>query len=116
MQIEYRVWLTECPGHVQCCCDTCLCKNGHNCTHKIQRQQQYSGSVLTPYIQDCSIGLQDESCLSKGFHLNKYMLCRSVVMVPDSNMEAKDTQLADEVLTSLQDFDPSHWGLPAFPS
>lgn len=38
----------------------------------------------------------------------------SVVMVPDSNMEAKDTQLADEVLTSLQDFDPSNWGLPAF--
>ncbi len=35
-------------------------------------------------------------------------------MVPDCNMEAKDTQLADEVLTSLQDFDPSHWGLPAF--
>ena len=42
------------------------------------------------------------------------MLCKCVVMVPDSNMEAKDTQLADEVLTSLQDFDPSHWGLPAF--
>ena len=53
-------------------------------------------------------------CLSNGFHLNKRMWCRSVVMVPDSNMEAKDTQLADEVLTSLQDFDPSHWGLPAF--
>ena len=35
-------------------------------------------------------------------------------MVPDPNMEKKDTLQADEVLTSLQDFDPSHWGLPPF--
>ena len=84
--------------------------------HKIRRQQQCCSEVLMPYAWDCSIWLQgqDEACLSKGFHLNKHMLCRCVVMVPDSNMEAKDTQLADEVLTSLQDFDPSHWGLPAF--
>ena len=40
--------------------------------------------------------------------------CRCVVMVPDPNMEQKDTLLADEVLQSLQDFDPSHWGLPPF--
>ncbi|KAL3135113.1 hypothetical protein ABBQ32_008053 [Trebouxia sp. C0010 RCD-2024] len=37
-----------------------------------------------------------------------------VVMVPDPNMEEKDTLLADEVLNSLQDFDPAHWGLPPF--
>ena len=42
------------------------------------------------------------------------VLCRSVVMVPDPNMEHKETLLADEVLSSLQNFDPSHWGLPAF--
>ena len=42
------------------------------------------------------------------------LLCRSVVMVPDPNMEHKDTLVADEVLSSLQNFDPSHWGLPAF--
>ena len=41
-------------------------------------------------------------------------LCRSVVMVPDPNMEQKDTLLANEVLDSLQAFDPSHWGLPPF--
>ena len=39
---------------------------------------------------------------------------RSVVMVPDSNMESKDTLAADEVLTSLQDFKPANWGLPPF--
>ncbi len=84
--------------------------------YALQRQQQCSGVMLMPYVHDCSIWLQDHdlSCPSKGSHLKKRMWCRSVVMVPDSNMEAKDTQLADEVLTSLQDFDPSHWGLPAF--
>ena len=40
--------------------------------------------------------------------------CRFVVMVPDPNMEQKDTLEADEVLNSLQDFDPLHWGLPPF--
>ena len=43
-----------------------------------------------------------------------YWSCRFVVMVPDPNMEQKDTLLADEVLSSLQDFDPTHWGLPPF--
>lgn len=40
--------------------------------------------------------------------------CRNVVMVPDSHMDPSTTQQADEVLDSLQDFDPTHWGLPAF--
>ena len=43
-----------------------------------------------------------------------YCFCRFVVMVPDPNMEQKDTLQADEVLNSLQEFDPSHWGLPPF--
>ena len=43
-----------------------------------------------------------------------YCCCRFVVMVPDPNMEEKDTLLADEVLNSLQDLDPAHWGLPPF--
>lgn len=38
----------------------------------------------------------------------------SVVMVPDSNMDLENTQLADEVITSLQNFEPSNWGLPPF--
>lgn len=38
----------------------------------------------------------------------------NVVMVPDSHMDPSTTQQADEVLDSLQDFDPTHWGLPAF--
>ena len=35
-------------------------------------------------------------------------------MVPDSHMDPSTTQEADEVLDSLQDFDPTHWGLPPF--
>ena len=35
-------------------------------------------------------------------------------MVPDSNMDPENTQLADEVITSLQNFEPSNWGLPPF--
>ena len=41
-------------------------------------------------------------------------LCRSVVMVPDPKLDASYHKEADEVLTSLMDFNPSNWGLPPF--
>jgi len=37
-----------------------------------------------------------------------------VVMVPDPNLEKSLCQEADQVLTSLLELDPTHWGLPAF--
>lgn len=42
--------------------------------------------------------------------------CRPVVMVPDPNLDASLCQEADQVLTSLLEFDPTHWGLPPFSS
>ncbi|KAJ6822452.1 (DL)-glycerol-3-phosphatase 2 [Iris pallida] len=38
----------------------------------------------------------------------------SVVMVPDKNLDASYLKHADQVLTSLQDFNPREWGLPPF--
>ncbi|KAJ6849736.1 (DL)-glycerol-3-phosphatase 2 [Iris pallida] len=38
----------------------------------------------------------------------------SVVMVPDSKLDVSYHEDADQVLTSLLDFDPSEWGLPPF--
>eukprot|EP00244_Chara_vulgaris_P014187 TRINITY_DN8719_c0_g1_i1.p1 TRINITY_DN8719_c0_g1~~TRINITY_DN8719_c0_g1_i1.p1 ORF type:complete len:238 (-),score=62.25 TRINITY_DN8719_c0_g1_i1:169-882(-) len=38
----------------------------------------------------------------------------SAVMVPDPNLDKAYQKEADEVLTSLLEFDPSKWGLPAF--
>ncbi|XP_020265852.1 (DL)-glycerol-3-phosphatase 2 [Asparagus officinalis] len=37
-----------------------------------------------------------------------------VVMVPDPKLDASYQKDADEVLTSLLDFNPSNWGLPPF--
>ncbi|MQL90099.1 hypothetical protein Taro_022681 [Colocasia esculenta] len=38
----------------------------------------------------------------------------SVVMVPDPRLDASYHEGADQVLSSLLDFDPSSWGLPPF--
>ena len=35
-------------------------------------------------------------------------------MVPDPNLEKSLCQEADQVLMSLLELDPTHWGLPAF--
>ncbi|XP_022730356.1 (DL)-glycerol-3-phosphatase 2-like isoform X3 [Durio zibethinus] len=40
----------------------------------------------------------------------------SVVMVPDPMLDSSHHALADQVLSSLSDFNPSEWGLPAFES
>ena len=40
--------------------------------------------------------------------------CRSVVMVPDVELDKSLTKQADLVLPSLLDFDPAVWGLPPF--
>lgn len=37
-----------------------------------------------------------------------------VVMVPDPNLSSSAAAAADEVLESLEDFEPQNWGLPAF--
>lgn len=42
--------------------------------------------------------------------------CRSVVMVPDAQLDVSHQKEADQVLTSLSDLDPSGWGLPPFES
>lgn len=39
----------------------------------------------------------------------------SVVMVPDPKLDSSYLKDADEILTSLLDFNPSNWGLPPFP-
>jgi hypothetical protein len=41
---------------------------------------------------------------------------RSVVMVPDPQLDAAETRGADEVLASLEEFRPERWGLPPFPA
>ncbi|KAG6490467.1 (DL)-glycerol-3-phosphatase 2-like [Zingiber officinale] len=38
----------------------------------------------------------------------------SVVMVPDAQLDVSHQREADQVLTSLSDFNPSEWGLPPF--
>lgn len=35
-------------------------------------------------------------------------------MVPDPNLSSSAAAAADEVLESLEDFEPQKWGLPAF--
>lgn len=40
--------------------------------------------------------------------------CRSVVMVPDPELAVNLTQEANEVISSLNAFQPELWGLPAF--
>ena len=35
-------------------------------------------------------------------------------MVPDPQLDAAEAAEADEVLSSLEDFRPEHWGLPPF--
>ncbi|MBA0877039.1 hypothetical protein Goshw_029705 [Gossypium schwendimanii] len=40
----------------------------------------------------------------------------SVVMVPDPRLDSSHHAIADQVLSSLMDFNPSEWGLPAFES
>ncbi|XVF34217.1 hypothetical protein REPUB_Repub18cG0040100 [Reevesia pubescens] len=39
---------------------------------------------------------------------------RSVVMVPDPRLDSFHHAMPDQVLSSLSDFNPSEWGLPAF--
>lgn len=39
-----------------------------------------------------------------------------VVWIPDCNLPQNGDVTADEVLGSMQDFDPSRWGLPPYPS
>ena len=41
-------------------------------------------------------------------------LRRPVVMVPDPQLDAAEAAQADEVLTSLEEFRPERWGIPAF--
>ncbi|KAH1080195.1 hypothetical protein J1N35_019956 [Gossypium stocksii] len=38
----------------------------------------------------------------------------SVVMVPGPRLDSSHHAIADQVLSSLMDFNPSEWGLPAF--
>ncbi|XWS52204.1 hypothetical protein CRYUN_Cryun11dG0046900 [Craigia yunnanensis] len=38
----------------------------------------------------------------------------SVVMVPDPRLDSSHHSIADQVLSSLSDFNPSEWGLPSF--
>ena len=68
------------------------------------------------HVADCVISMQSDRLCSVCMESDSLMCCycRCVVMVPDPNMEQKDTLQADEVLNSLQEFDPSHWGLPPF--
>ncbi|KAK9830894.1 hypothetical protein WJX81_002312 [Elliptochloris bilobata] len=40
----------------------------------------------------------------------------SVVMVPDPQLDAAEAAQADDVLGSLEDFQPERWGLPPFPA
>ncbi|KAF8392895.1 hypothetical protein HHK36_021135 [Tetracentron sinense] len=40
--------------------------------------------------------------------------CRFAVMVPDPRLESSFHEAADQVLSSLLDFNPSDWGLPPF--
>eukprot|EP00897_Mesotaenium_endlicherianum_P001482 jgi/Mesen1/1361/ME000013S00853 len=37
-----------------------------------------------------------------------------VVMVPDPELDRQLCQEADQIISSLNDFDPTHWGLPTF--
>ena len=37
-------------------------------------------------------------------------------MVPDPELAVNLTQEASEILSSLKEFKPEHWGLPAFES
>jgi hypothetical protein len=36
-------------------------------------------------------------------------------MVPDPRLDPSQCSAADQVLRSLEDFDPRQWGLPPFP-
>lgn len=40
---------------------------------------------------------------------------RRCVMVPDPRLDPSQCSSADQVLRSLEDFDPQQWGLPPFP-
>lgn len=40
--------------------------------------------------------------------------CRSVIMIPDENLDPSLHQGANEVLKSMEDFQPQDWGLPPF--
>ena len=46
--------------------------------------------------------------------LRSLCMHRSVVMVPDPQLDAAEAAEADVVLSSLEDFRPERWGLPAF--
>ena len=50
------------------------------------------------------------------FNYQSDMLCRNVVMVPDPNLDKALTVQADLVLGSLEEFNPTVWGLPPYPS
>jgi hypothetical protein len=41
-------------------------------------------------------------------------LCRKVVAVPHPELDKSLVSKADQVLASLEDFDPEFWGLPSF--
>ena len=47
---------------------------------------------------------------------DRMLLCRSTVMVPDPQLDRAlvESVQADQVLSSLADFDPQSWGLPPF--
>mgnify|MGYP006268444277 CR=1 FL=1 len=43
-----------------------------------------------------------------------FFLCRYAVMVPDPRLDVSYQKDADQVLSSLLDFNPTEWGLPPF--
>lgn len=46
--------------------------------------------------------------------LSSHVLSRKVVMVPDPRLDSCFYDIADQVLKSLLDLNPSDWGLPPF--
>lgn len=47
-------------------------------------------------------------------HFSLHFPYRSVVMVPDPRLDSSYHATADQVLSSLLDFNPDDWGLPPF--
>lgn len=101
------VWWIPVSDDSACCCSPLL-------TFGAPREY----SALTDRACNCAFFLSTRRSLvlQNVKDINSYSLfgCRNVVMVPDSHMDPSTTTQADEVLDSLQDFDPTHWGLPAF--
>lgn len=72
--------------------------------HAAQKWQQHPTPSHSLVFEDAPSGVA--AAKSAGMH---------VIMVPDPNLHPDQHQGADEVLSSLLEFDPTKYGLPPFP-